>query len=239
MSESDVLSQQEKLRRATLPNIAMQSQESRIYGRTSMDSIRSTPPMTKRDSRGSAPQLPTMMKPHTPKVSKTSNLDYLSLSNTPEGSKPQSPIQSRSRQSRPMSNNQVFPTSAYNAPKTLTATPTEWEVLLGSYDDRHLYDAIYGGGPTPALASTDTGSSKYGAWSPESWDYTTIGLDDYSNNAGAPQSVLSFSEESLSSGEDLTSSDLGFHHDQKHGLLGTVSTSYDYILDGFEGSFNL
>jgi hypothetical protein len=245
MSESDILSQQETLRRATLPNIAMQSQDIQRYGRTSIDSMRSESPMVKRESRGSAPQLPTMLKSQVTKNPKPPNLDYLSLSNTPANSQPQSPSQPRPRQQTQTSNNQVFLTSAYNAPKTSTATPSEWEVLLGSYDDRHLYDAIYGGGPTPALALTDTSSSNYGAWSPDSWDYTTIGPSDYNNNAAPPQSVLSFSEESLSSGEDLTASDLGLsgiHHDYKpQRLSGTVSSAdgYGYLLDGFEGAFNL
>lgn len=245
MSESDILSQQEKLRRATLPDIAMQSQGSQRYGRTSIDSMRSESPMSKRESRGSAPQLPTMLKSQVAKNPNPPNLDYLSLSNTPANSQPQSPAQSRPRQHAPNSNNQMFPTSAFNAPKSSTATPSEWEVLLGSYDDRHLYDAIYGGGPTPALAMTDTSSSNYGAWSPDSWDYTTIGLSDYTTNSAAPQSVLSFSEESLSSGEDLTASDLGLsgiHQDYKpQDLSGTVSSAdgYGYLLDNFEGAFNL
>lgn len=245
MSESDILLQQEKLRRATLPNIAMHSQDTQHYVPASIDSIRSESPTSKRESRGSAPQLPTMVKSHISKNPQPPNLDYLSLSNTPATSAPQSPDQSRPRHSIQNPNSQIYPNPASSAPKSSTATPSEWEVLLGSYDDRHLYDAIYGGGPTPALALTDTSSSNYGAWSPDSWDYTTIGLNDFTNNSAPPQSVLSFSEESLSSGEDLAASDLGLpgiHHDYKpHGIPGTAASAdgYGYLLDGFEGAFNL
>ena len=46
MSESDLLSQQEKLRRATMPNFALQRQDSHHHSRTSMDSARSQSPMS-------------------------------------------------------------------------------------------------------------------------------------------------------------------------------------------------
>lgn len=45
MSESDLLAQQEKLRRATLPNLNMRRQEHIPHGRSSMDSARSESPM--------------------------------------------------------------------------------------------------------------------------------------------------------------------------------------------------
>jgi len=244
MSESDLLSQQEKLRRATLPNIAMQQQGVPQYGRTSMDSARSESPSTRREYRGSGSQLPTMVQPRV-KDPKPPNLDYLSLNNTPVSSQPQSPILTRPRQptqNSQHSQNPTFPAPTYSAPKTTTATPTEWEVLLGSFDDRHLYDAIYGGGPTPAVAVAD--SSNYGTWSPESWDYASVGMDNFNNNAATANSVLSFSEESLSS-DDLSGSDLGLtgsHLDYKRQVLsGTVSSNdgYSYLLEGLDNSLGL
>jgi len=243
MSESDLLSQQEKLRRATLPNIAMHVSDVRNYGRTSIDSTRSESPIYKPEYRGSASQLPTMLKRPENKTPKPPNLDYLSLNNTPVSSQPQSPAQNRSGPLTQTSNGSMFPTSAYSGPKP-TANPTEWEVLLGSFDDRHLYDAIYGGGPAPALSMTDNTTSNYGAWSPESWDYTSISVGGFTNTAPA-QSVLSFSEESLSSGEELSPKDLGApgaHHDYKLPLLpSSVSSNdgYGYLLDNLDGTFGL
>jgi hypothetical protein len=149
MSESDLLSQQEKLRRATMPNIALQHQDKLFQGRTSLDSTRPELPMSKREYRGSAPQLPTMKPRSDSNNLKPPNLDYLSLNNTPVPSQPPSPIQSRNQQAA-NSHATAYPTSAYAPPKTTTTTPTEWEVLLGSYDDRHLYDAIEVG-PDPHL----------------------------------------------------------------------------------------
>ena len=243
MSESDLLSQQEKLRRATMPNLALQRQDSHHNGRTSIDSMRSESPMVKREYRGSAPQLPTMLKPRANTGAKPPNLDYLSLSNTPIPSQPQSPIQSRNQQAQ-NSHTPAYPTSAYAGLKATTATPTEWEVLLGSLDDRHMYDAIYGGGPGPgpALSLTDTSSSQYGGWSPESWDITSLNMSDFTSGIAPPQSVLSFSEDSLSSGEEMSASELGLSRpgqlDYRHTLLGATSND-QYLLDGLDANFGL
>lgn len=245
MSESDLLSQQEKLRRATMPNIALQRQDSHHHGRTSMDSARSESPMSKREYRGSAPQLPTMLKPRSNTSSKPPNLDYLSLSNTPIASQPTSPAQSRNQQAQ-NSHTPAYPTSAYVGPKAATATPTEWEVLLGSFDDRHLYDAIYGGGPgpAPALSLTDTSSSQYGGWSPESWDMTSLNMGDFTSGIAPPQSVLSFSEDSLSSGgEEMSASELSLpgpgQLDYRHSLLSGNTSTEQYLLDGLDATFGL
>jgi len=243
MSESDLLSQQEKIRRATLPNLALLSQDGHHYGRASTESTRSASPLSKRDHRNSASQLPTTTRPRTARNEKPPNLDYLSLSNTPVPSQPQSPVQSRPQQAQ-NSQNPAFPTSTYSSSKISTATPTEWEVLLGSFDDRHLYDAIYGGGPTQALPLPDA-SSNIGNWSPESWDYTSLGMNDFTGNGLPARSVLSFSEESLSSGDDLSASDLGLpgtRHDYKQALLsgnGPAGDNFGYLFDGLDAGFNI
>lgn len=240
MSESDLLSQQEKLRRATLPNLTVQAKDMRLYGRTSIDSARSESPMSRRDHRSSAPQPPTSVKPRTSMSLNPPNLDYLSLTNTPATSQPQSPIQSRPRQRTQSSQNTISP-SLYQNQKMSTATPTEWEVLLGSYDDRHLYDAIYGGASAQALSTTDN-ASNYGTWEPDIWDYTSLGMGDLNNDKAPAQSVLSFSEESLSSGDDLSASDLLLPVDYKNQILaGNVHSQqgYDYLLNGLDSAFGL
>jgi hypothetical protein len=246
MSETDLLSQQEKLRRATLPNVAMNRQDHySSHGRTSLDLTRSESPMSKRDYRGSIPQLPSMLKPRVLKNDKPPNLDYLSLNNTPVPSQPQSPIQNRAQQPSQTSQNPMFPSTYSNSnstSKTSTTTPSEWEVLLGSLDggQTNLYDAIYGG---PALSLADTTSSNYGDWSPDSWDMTSLTMNDFSGAPGAARSVLSFSEESLSSGEDLSASELsmgGRQQDYRHTLLpGSVSSGESYLLDNLDGTFGL
>jgi len=200
--------------------------------------------MSKREYRGSAPQLPPMLKQRSDSSNiKPPNLDYLSLNNTPVSTQPPSPIQSRNQHAA-NSHAAAYPTSAYAAPKTATATPTEWEVLLGSYDDRHLYDAIYGGGPgapAPALSMTDTNSQYGGGWSPETWDMTSLNVGDFASGIAPPQSVLSFSEESLSSGEELSASELGLsgHLDYRHGLISSTNPNEQYLLDGLDATFGL
>ncbi len=243
MTESDLLNQQEKLRRATLPNIAIPQQVHPHHGRTSMDSTRSESPMgpmTRREARSSNPQLPTMLKPRTTliKHEKAPNLDYLSLSNTPAPSQPTSPSQARTQQQPQTTHTPIFPHVGPFNTKTSGVTPTEWEVLLGSLDgdggQANLYDAIYGG---PPLALADTTTSNYGDWSPEShWDIA-LNLNDFST-AGPARSVLSFSDESMTSGDELSTSDLGLQHDFRHSMLAGANSD-SYLLEGLDATFGL
>lgn len=241
MSERDLLSQQEKLRRVTSPNISIQPPVTRA----STDSARPKPAISKRDYRSSVPQLHAMLKPRAGKNSNLPNLDYLSLNNTPASSQPQSPGQVRTSTAAQITHGSIVPTSAYSGPKT-TADPSEWEVLLGSFDDRNLYDAIYGGGPGSAQPSTATTSSNYGSWSPDSWDFTSAPVGDFVN-APTSQSVLSLSEESLSSGsgEELSATEAvrpDARYDYKDPFLpGTTIPvdTYGYLYDGSDTSFGL
>lgn len=245
MSENDLLSQQEKLRRATLPNITMHSQKHPSHGRPSLDSARSESPMSGRDARGSAPQLPTIIKPRTIiKSEKPPNLDYLSLDNTPVTSQPPSPLNSRAQQTH-TTHTPIFPNShptppAFPTPattKTTGVSPAEWEALLGSLDggQSNLYDAIYGG---PPLSLTDATPSNYGDWSPDStWDMT-LNINDFSGGTGVARSVLSFSEESLSSGEDMSTSDLGGMSGQDFSR-GFATGDGGYLLEGLDATFGL
>ena len=103
-----------------------------------------------------------------------------------------------------------------------------------------MYDAIYGG---PSLSVVDTSSSTYSDWSPESWDMRSLTMQDLTTNPAPAQNVLSFSEESLSSGEDLSASDPGLagqHQDYQYALLPGLNSSGDsFLLDGLDGTFGL
>ncbi|KAG4429254.1 hypothetical protein IFR05_015261 [Cadophora sp. M221] len=244
MSESDLLAQQEKLRRATVPNINMR-QEYIPHGRSSLDSARSESPMSKRNHRNSSSHITTMLKPRLIKNEKPPNLDYLSLSNTPVASQPQSPIQSRSQPPPINAHTPIFPHSGgYSSAKASGVSSSEWEALLGSLDggQTNLYDAIYGG---PGLSLTENSSSNYGDWSPDSqWDMTSLTMNDFGNGPGPARSVLSFSEESLSSGEDLSASELGLggggrQHDYGRAIMGTGSAGDGYLLEGLDAAFGL
>jgi hypothetical protein len=245
MSERDLLSQQEKLRRVTLPNISIQPPDNHQFSRTSPDSAGPKPVISKRHYRSSVPQLQAMLKPRAGKNSNLPNLDYLSLNNTPASSQPQSPGQVRTSPVTQIAHGSIVPTSAYSGPKT-TAEPSEWEVLLGSFDDRNLYDAIYGGGPGSTHLSTGTTSSNYGSWSPDSWDFTSAPVGDFMN-APTSQSVLSLSEESLSSGsgEELSATEAvrpDMRYDYKDPFLPGATLpgdTYGYLYDGSDTSFGL
>jgi hypothetical protein len=69
---------------------------------------------------------------------------------------------------------------------------------------------------------------------------TSMSINDFTSHSGAARSVLSFSEESLSSGEDLSNSELGLggRHEYIHLLPGSTS-SEGYLLDGLDATFGL
>jgi hypothetical protein len=244
MSEADLISQQEKLRRATLPSVSMQSFENQgiSQARASSDSVRPESPLVKREShQNSSLPIPTVSRSH-PLSSKPPNLDYLSLSNTPVSSQPNSPSISRSHQPHTMSQYQSNPYNLDSSSKVTTATPTEWEALLGSIDggQTNIYDAMYGGPPL-SLTTTSHTSSSYEDWSPGSWDMASLNMHDFSGSA-PPQSVLSFSEESTSSGDDLSASDLSRSRGQDFNqafLPSAIVGSDSYLLDGLDATFGL
>ena len=88
--------------------------------------------------------------------------------------------------------------------------------------------------------------SNYGDWSPDSgaWDIGTLAMQDLNDftagggeyGSGRPaRSVLSFSEESLSSGDDLSADYVGVG---SQGLMGMGSRD-SYLLEGLDGAFGL
>lgn len=204
-------------------------------GRQSFDSAISDPtlttadPMALQQMAGSHPMFTTM-------IAARQNLDYLSLGNTPSASRPGSPGKSR-QQSAPSLASQAGNNAM--AAKMAGVSPTEWEALLGSMDGgmNNVYHTIYGGS---ALSSEPSLSNKCNDWSPDSWDLTSFNIGDLNQNGGdGPQSVLSLSDESLSSGEEVAPSELGLsvgsveyaNHAQSV-RNGTVET---YSLDGLDG----
>ncbi|KAH8893415.1 hypothetical protein GQ53DRAFT_113780 [Thozetella sp. PMI_491] len=247
-SETDLLMQQEKLRRMTMPQAPAHARPEfyRARSRPSFDSLRPEIPLARRDHRLSLSQaqaaqaaMIARVSP-TPSVAAKQSLDYLSLG-TGTSSQPSSPVQARSQP--PMAAQQQHPLFHQLHQKGPSVSTAEWEALLGSIDGGqvNVYDAIYGG-PALSLAEsmpTPTTAPASGAhaagWSPDSWDLSGFSLGDFGTSGVATaQSVLSLSEESLSSGEELTElteltqSELG---------LGAGSLDYGnggYLLDGLE-----
>jgi hypothetical protein len=141
----------------------------------------------------------------------------------------------------------------------------------------NIYDAVYGG-PTVSLAPSHSHSAQsetldwtelpfseptalsnppFSAysdnWSPEPWDMTALSMHDFDASRGShlnisTQSVLSVSEDSLSSGDDLAGSDFVSANgggsgrqslDYRHTLLTGPMGGDGFLLDGLDVGFGL
>jgi hypothetical protein len=171
-------------RRATIPAVNLDMSNN---SRTSLSSIQSEPGHARSEPAMSPEFQRTNISP--PKQTKRSNssipdpstnLDYLPLGST------------------------ASITSAYNLASgslgKANVTTSDWERMLSSLDNgqTNIYDGIYGGPPIEALtdvAALPPPADAQLMWSPDVW---SIG-----NTSVPPQSVLSFSDESLTSGEEF------------------------------------
>jgi len=251
-SETDLLLQQEKLRRMTMPVAQQQhgSDQYSVRSRQSFDSIsRHESPIAQRDHRVSMGQVQAAQAAMLARVSSASaapgqqNLDYLALSSTPQ-SQPPSPAQSRAQHRPQQTQRQVHQAQLYSQlqQKAATVSNAEWDSLLGSIEggQMNLYDTLYGGPgmhlpETPISSTARSGGAA--TWSPEPWDLTGFNLGDFAPGSATTHSVLSLSEESLSSGEDLAQSEIGLSVgslDFRGGMTTGCGTTDGYVLDGFE-----
>lgn len=256
MSETDLLLQQEKLRRITMQQASMgrnrQSAElHRVRARPSFDGIPETQiPLSRREHRLSLSEVHAAQAAMIARVSPTpcanskQHLDYLSFSSPPPHShaQPTSPVQARNHQSHTnMAQAHIY---SQLAQKSSTPSTAEWEALVGSLDGGaiNLYDAIYGGHGMP-LTETPVSTD---SWSPDAWDLSQFNIGDFDNGVGTAQSVLSISEESLSSADEYPAkSELGasvgsldYHHGHQTQHLPTTCTTSNGYLDDL-GHFNL
>ncbi|KAI1662563.1 fungal-specific transcription factor domain-containing protein [Daldinia decipiens] len=248
MSETDLLSQQEKLRRIAIPNTQTTRQEiHRTQSRASLD-MSAEQAMPRRDHRFSISQIQqTMMRMSPGHRSKQRNLDYLSLNDAQTETQQSSPPNQTRNPSQSLAHSQHQRPQPYNPNQVANkggssggVSISEWEALLGAMDGGQInvYDAIYGG-PALSLTETPTSAGTMGEWSPESWDLSGFNIGELTTNPGAPQSVLSISDDSLSSGDDLASSEMYLRmgsEDYQGGLMPPPRTSHDnnLVLDGLE-----
>jgi len=139
---------------------------------------------------------------------------------------------------------QLYPTTQLSQKVAVGVTTAEWEALLGSMDNGSLgvYDPLYSGAPL-SLTETpvSTTSMSAGAWSPDSWDLSGFNINEFATQRDPAQSVLSLSDESLSSGGDDMAGEMGIGLDFHNGPAGLMHTTAaeNYILEGLDTAFGL
>ncbi|KAF2140568.1 uncharacterized protein K452DRAFT_327416 [Aplosporella prunicola CBS 121167] len=209
---------QDMARRATLPNLQHSNQSGiSIHSVNSEPGARSEPTLSPVAHRASLGALPANKVRRPSGTGSIPNLDYLSFG--------------------------VDPTTvgAYtiNPPAPNGKTDSnEWERLLSGIDNgtTNIYDSIYGGPPMDALNDVPPLSAAAEAnlaWSPSMW----VGPTDQP----PPQSVLSFSDESLTSGSDEYACDFGSNSsDTYRGLvIPDLSPSGTAGMVSLDGNFGL
>ncbi|EAQ92493.1 hypothetical protein CHGG_00728 [Chaetomium globosum CBS 148.51] len=238
MSETDLLLQQEKLRRMTMPHPHHRAEQLAPRSRGSFDSPRPTAPLSQRDHRLSLSQAhvaqAAMLRLSTSPNPKHHTMDYLHLDS--HSQPPSSPAQTRGGPH--LSTIQTHQAQLYSQlQKGSDVSTAEWEALLGSIEggQHNLYDAIYGG---PGLSLTETPTSATTnhtttTWSPDSWDLSQFNLSEFGPGADAGAgSSHSLSEDSLSSSDDLVSVESAM--DYRGGMM-PVTTADGFVLDGLDG----
>ncbi|KAK4138050.1 hypothetical protein BT67DRAFT_416078 [Trichocladium antarcticum] len=255
MSDTDLLVQQEKLRRMTMTQHLHQNRmDLPPRPRNSFDSQRPTIPLSQRDHRLSlsqahAAQAAILSRLTTsPNSSAKQNMDYASVNSR---SQPSSPVQARGPPHPSITQSQQAHLYA-QLQKGSSVSTAEWEALLGSIEGGQLnvYDAIYGGpglamAETPVSAATAPTTTGGAPWSPESWDLAGFNLGDFGSGSGSSHSVVSLSEDGLSSTDDLVS--VGSGMDFRGGLMPAAVAAgcggrggEGYVLDGMhDGGFAL
>lgn len=214
-------------RRATLPTIPPSGMGLHNNpSSTSLSSIRSEPPIARSEpnlsplSHRASFSMPNKRRP-SQASNQHRNIDYLSFANDPLAS-------------------YAF---THNAGIKTEVSNSDWERLLSSLDNgqTNIYDTIYGGPPADALldmAPLSAGPESNVSWSPNAWNWS-----NYTDQA-PPQSVLSFSDESLTSGEEYSSNhgcDYGSTpgHDRVYAGIMIPDMSASTTLGGLDGNFGL
>ncbi|KAM0341795.1 hypothetical protein ACHAPQ_000345 [Fusarium lateritium] len=199
-SDSSLIDHQ---RRMTIPYGADQKSEFyRARAHQSFDNLQGEVPVAHRGHRMS-------MSPNPDRRASplSRNLDFMPFAHHSQSPQPASPQQSTNR--APQGHHMMMNSSMTAAAKMHGVSTNEWETLLGSLDGgmNNVYDAIYGG--QGLVNETAIAVSNCGDWPPDNWDLGGFSINEFGSNPQPPQSVLSMSDESLSSGEEVGPSELG------------------------------
>lgn len=206
-------------RRATLPTIPPSMGMHTNPSSTSLSSVHSEPSVTR-----SEPTLSPLIQKDSLSIpnkyrqaqatSSSRNIDYLSFSaNTLPNYSPTTGVKNEN-------------------------PPSDWERFLSSIDNgqANIYDSIYGGPPVDSLlgiAQHPTITNASATLSPSTFSPNGWNWESYSEQAPPPQSVLSFSDESLTSGEEFGSNP--YELDLPSGIEKTYLPDYINSLIGTGG----
>jgi hypothetical protein len=211
-------------RRATLPAISPNMGVHTNPSLTSLSSINSEPPVARSEptmsplSHRASFSIPNKRRPSQP-TPQHRNIDYLSFANDPLASY----------------------TLAANTGVKTEVSSSDWERMLSSLDNgqTNIYDTIYGGPPADALlemAPLSANADGNTTWSPNVWNWGGA------NDQAPPQSVLSFTDESLTSGEEFSNScEYGSTPGSDRLYAGIIipDMSTPNALGGLDGNFGL
>jgi hypothetical protein len=212
-------------RRATLPTISPNIGVHANNSMSSLSSIRSEPPVARSEpnlsplSHRASFSMPNKRRPSQP-TSQHRNIDYLSFANDPLAS---------------------YALTANAGIKTEVSS-SDWERLLSSLDNgqTNIYDTIYGGTPADALldmAPLSASAESNATWSPNAWNWHSYGTE------APPQSVLSFSDESLTSGEEYSNAGCEYGStpgsDRMYAGIMIPDMNTPSGLGGLDGNFGL
>ncbi|QDS76004.1 hypothetical protein FKW77_004664 [Venturia effusa] len=203
-------------RRATLPTLGFNHNFS--HSENSLHSVRSEPSTARSeptlspnmDMKRSSLSLPKTgrSRPHSSASRPLTNLDYLPLGETDAD------------------NHMSF---SHNSSRKKESTATDWEQLLGSLDNgqTNIYDGIYGGPPVDALLDVTplpAASDPNMVWSADMWSVGTDDIGTQRRSEEAPRSVLSLSDESLTSGEEFPELMQSVSHESFKGICIPIAS---------------
>jgi hypothetical protein len=221
-------------RRATLPTISpAMGMHGSPSSSSSLSSIHSEPPIARSEPILSSLSHRSSLSLYTKRrasnaLRQNRNIDYLSFGPDPLAN-------------YALANNNIIHNTINGLGKP-EVSPSDWERLLSSLDNgqTNIYDTIYGGQTADALLDCpplSAGAESNLTWSPSVWNWGA-----YPDQA-PPQSVLSFSDESLTSGEEFANScaDLrsGSANAGESLYRGIMIPDLNTPLAGMDGTFGL
>ncbi|KFA47114.1 hypothetical protein S40293_08697 [Stachybotrys chartarum IBT 40293] len=234
VSETDLLQQQQKLRRMTMPS--QLGQRPRVHRSTSRQSFENGPTELTRNYQNQDLRASYHANAESPTSQSRPRHEHLSARNDVGLSQSPSPVHAYMQPTSMLPQQGQSLAGDLAMVKSLRGSSLEWEALLGAMDGgvNNVYDAIYGGGTTFVQDATTTGETTNSDWSPDTFDLSTFNIGDFDTEGRPSVSVHSTSEDGLSSGEEGLLSSIGRPEDYHNQLLAFNANGKSYIPEGLE-----